>query len=41
MRSGTRSYNAREDEFIQNVYKKTLNDMSYSELRAYQYKLWL
>ena len=41
MRSGTRTYNAREDEFMGKAFNKVLNDMSYSQLRAYEYKLWL
>jgi hypothetical protein len=41
LRSGARTYNASEREFMEKALMKTLNDMSYSELRAYQYKLYL
>lgn len=41
MRSGTRTYNSRENEFMGKAFNKILSDMSYSQLRAYEYKLWL
>jgi len=41
MRSGARTYNAAEDEFMGKALNKVLSDMSYSQLRAYEYNLWL
>ena len=41
IRSGARTYNAVEDDFMEQALLKQLNDMTYSELRAYQYKLYL
>jgi hypothetical protein len=36
-----KSYNYKRDKFIEDAQRKVLSDMSYAELQAYHYKLWL